>query len=65
MNLIEYFLDKVDAATQNGDADEKTCGFTGSWSPGIDYFRLDGSTNCGLRSEWCDSFNREDNSRAR
>ncbi|XP_044744842.1 transcriptional regulator ATRX homolog [Coccinella septempunctata] len=65
LNLIEYFLGKVDEATQNGDAEEKTCGYTGSWSPGLDYFRLDGSTNCGLRSEWCDSFNKESNSRAR
>ncbi|KAK9877516.1 hypothetical protein WA026_018624 [Henosepilachna vigintioctopunctata] len=65
LNAIEHFLEKVDEATQNGNADEKTCGFTGSWVPGLDYFRLDGSTNCNLRSNWCDAFNKEDNSRAR
>lgn len=39
--------------------------FSGSWSPGIDYFRLDGSTSCENRSIWCKNFNREDNPRAR
>lgn len=65
LNVIEYFLEKVDEATQNDEADEKTCGYSGNWSPGLDYFRLDGSTNCSLRSEYCDSFNNERNSRAR
>ncbi|KAL3288349.1 hypothetical protein HHI36_002797 [Cryptolaemus montrouzieri] len=65
LNVIEYFLAKVDEATQNGNANEKTCGYTGSWAFGLDYFRLDGSTNCNTRSTWCDNFNKESNTRAR
>ncbi|GBP37933.1 Transcriptional regulator ATRX homolog [Eumeta japonica] len=65
LDLIEHFLGKVDEATQDGRIDEKLCGHIGSWSPGIDYFRLDGSTSCENRSIWCKNFNREDNPRAR
>ncbi|XP_028027063.1 transcriptional regulator ATRX homolog isoform X4 [Bombyx mandarina] len=65
LDLIEHFLGKVDDATQAGRIDEKLGGHMGSWSPGIDYFRLDGSTSCENRSIWCKNFNREDNPRAR
>ncbi|KAI5643330.1 transcriptional regulator ATRX [Phthorimaea operculella] len=65
LDLIEHFLGKVDEATQEGRIDEKLGGHVGSWSPGIDYFRLDGSTSCENRSIWCKNFNREDNPRAR
>ncbi|XP_063538258.1 transcriptional regulator ATRX homolog [Cydia strobilella] len=65
LDLIEYFLGKVDEATQEGRIDEKLAGHVGSWSPGVDYFRLDGSTSCENRSIWCKNFNREDNPRAR
>ncbi|CAG9788328.1 unnamed protein product [Diatraea saccharalis] len=65
LDLIEHFLGKVDEATQEGRIDEKLAGHVGSWSPGIDYFRLDGSTSCENRSIWCKNFNREDNPRAR
>ncbi|XP_069359921.1 transcriptional regulator ATRX homolog isoform X2 [Maniola hyperantus] len=65
LDLIEHFLGKVDEATQEGRVDEKLNGHVGSWSPGVDYFRLDGSTSCENRSIWCKNFNREDNPRAR
>ncbi|CAB3255913.1 unnamed protein product [Arctia plantaginis] len=65
LDLIEHFLGKVDEATQEGRIDEKLGGHVGSWSPGVDYFRLDGSTSCENRSIWCKNFNREDNPRAR
>ncbi|CAG4953235.1 unnamed protein product [Colias eurytheme] len=65
LDLIEHFLGKVDEATQEARVDEKLGGHVGSWSPGIDYFRLDGSTSCENRSIWCKNFNREDNPRAR
>ncbi|XP_059062781.1 transcriptional regulator ATRX homolog [Achroia grisella] len=65
LDLIEHFLGKVDEATQEGRIDEKLGSHVGSWSPGVDYFRLDGSTSCENRSIWCKNFNREDNPRAR
>ncbi|KAI8432367.1 hypothetical protein MSG28_004774 [Choristoneura fumiferana] len=65
LDLIEHFLGKVDEATQEGRIDEKLAGHVGSWAPGVDYFRLDGSTSCENRSIWCKNFNREDNPRAR
>lgn len=40
-------------------------GYSGSWSLGIDYFRLDGSTNIEHRNQACKMFNRDDNPRAR
>lgn len=39
--------------------------FTGSWSLGLDYFRLDGSTPVEQRNASCKSFNHPDNHRAR
>lgn len=65
LDLIEHFLGKVDEATQEGRIDDKLGRHVGSWSQGIDYFRLDGSTSCENRSIWCKNFNREDNPRAR
>lgn len=62
LNVIEYFLQKIDEATQNGTS----CGgFTGSWSLGLDYFRIDGSSSCDNRAAWCKTFNDPDNIRAR
>lgn len=64
LNIIEYFLARIDEATQKGE-NEKVCGFSGSWAVGLDYFRLDGSSSCDNRSAWCQSFNSPDNPRAR
>jgi transcriptional regulator ATRX len=63
LDLIEYFLASVDAATQEGETKESLCGNTGSWSIGLDYFRLDGSSSSENRNAWCKMFNREDNQR--
>ncbi|KRT83926.1 helicase [Oryctes borbonicus] len=64
LSVIEYFLNKIDEATQKLDGGS-FCGFTGSWSLGLDYFRLDGSSSCDNRSAWCKTFNDPENTRAR
>lgn len=64
LNCIEYFLDKIDEATTNGET-EKFGGYSGTWHIGLDYFRLDGSSSCDNRATWCDMFNSPDNTRAR
>ncbi|CAH1126465.1 unnamed protein product [Ceutorhynchus assimilis] len=64
LNSIEYFLAKIDEATQNGEP-EKVGGHSGSWAIGLDYFRLDGSSSCENRAGWCDEFNNPNNTRAR
>lgn len=67
LNLIEYFLARVDEATQNGNAEmlAQCGGNPGSWAPGLDYFRLDGSTSCEQRAQSCKAFNSQTNTRAR
>ncbi|KAE8745380.1 hypothetical protein FOCC_FOCC007928, partial [Frankliniella occidentalis] len=65
LDVIEYFLAKVDEATQNDTVNELVDGHRGSWSPGIDYFRLDGSTPTEQRSHSCNIFNKTTNVRAR
>lgn len=62
LNIIEYFLGKIDEATQD---DKDFCGFKGSWALGLDYFRLDGSSSCDNRAANCKTFNNEENHRAR
>lgn len=64
LNVIEYFLNKIDEATQNKTS-ENLDGYVGSWSAGLDYFRLDGSTSCDNRALWCKLFNDPNNMRAR
>lgn len=64
LNCIEYFLARIDEATQRGESD-KVGGHSGSWSLGLDYFRLDGSSSCDNRANWCDEFNDPSNIRAR
>jgi len=63
LDLIEYFLSQIDASTQSGESKEELGSHTGSWSLGLDYFRLDGSASSENRNIWCKSFNREDNHR--
>lgn len=65
LDVIEHFLQMVDENTQNANEEAKLGGFTGSWTRGIDYFRLDGSTNIETRNANCNSFNSDDNLRAR
>ncbi|KAI4469005.1 rad54-like [Holotrichia oblita] len=64
LNVIEYFLNKIDDATQTSETNS-FCGFSGSWALGLDYFRLDGSSSCDNRAAWCKTFNDPNNIRAR
>lgn len=64
LNCIEYFLEKIDAATQKEDT-ERVGGHSGSWAIGLDYFRLDGTSSCDNRATWCNMFNNPNNTRAR
>lgn len=65
LDVIEHFLALMDGNTQNPDPDAKLGGYTGSWAQGLDYFRLDGSTNIENRNTSCKHFNQESNTRAR
>ncbi|XP_046823405.1 transcriptional regulator ATRX-like isoform X1 [Vespa crabro] len=65
LTLIEQFLSQIDEAEQNNIISEKLEGHTGSWSLGLDYFRLDGQTSAENRSAWCKIFNRASNTRGR
>lgn len=65
LDVIEHFLAMIDENTQNPNPDAKLGGFTGSWARGVDYFRLDGSTNIETRNTNCINFNSEENSQAR
>lgn len=65
LTLIEKFLEKIDNETQAGTSSEYIDGHSGSWSLGLDYFRLDGQTSAENRSLWCKIFNQPSNSRAR
>lgn len=76
LDVIEVFLKRIDDYTQRkssaGEDDEDVKregellgGYTGSWSMGLDYFRLDGSTNIENRNLACNFFNSESNPRAR
>lgn len=65
LTLIEEFLRRIDDQTQNGTSLDTLCGHTGSWSLGLDYFRLDGQTSAENRSIWCKIFNKPTNTRAR
>lgn len=76
LDVIEYFLSLVDSKTEE-DADkskddesktenpENVSRFRGSWSQGLDYFRLDGSTSIENRNNACKHFNDASNIRAR
>lgn len=65
LDVIEHFLSLIDENTQNDKEDAKLGGHKGSWSLGVDYFRLDGSTAIENRNIDCKHFNSEDNPRAR
>lgn len=65
LTLIEEFLRKIDDQTQNDTPLETLDNHTGSWSLGLDYFRLDGQTSAENRNMWCKIFNKPSNTRAR
>lgn len=76
LDVIEVFLKKIDDYTQrksNASEDDEDVkkqgellgGYTGSWSMGLDYFRLDGSTSIENRNLACNFFNSDSNPTAR
>lgn len=62
LDVIEHFLNYIDDQTQQNALNAT---FTGSWTQGQDYFRLDGSTPVEQRNAYCKHFNSPDNPRAR
>lgn len=65
LDVIEHFLSMVDENTRIPNPSAKLGGFNGTWTQGLDYFRLDGSTPIETRNIACNRFNKEDNTRAR
>lgn len=62
LDVIEHFLNYIDEQTQQNVSNAS---FTGSWTLGQDYFRLDGSTPVEQRNAFCKHFNNPENPRAR
>lgn len=66
LNKVKNRAISDDDEPATADAEHaKLGGYSGSWSLGLDYFRLDGSTNIENRNIACKYFNREDTPRAR
>lgn len=67
LDVIEHFLGLIDENTQRDDDEKDTelDKYQGSWSLGLDYFRLDGSTTIENRNSACKVFNDAKNPRAR
>lgn len=67
LDVIEHFLGLIDENTQRDDdeKDSELDKYQGSWSLGLDYFRLDGSTTIENRNSACKVFNDAKNPRAR
>lgn len=65
LNVIEKYLSLITQNTRNPNPMAKLAKFDGQWEPGVDYFRLDGSTNIGTRKAYCEMFNDSKNTRAR
>jgi len=66
LDLIEEFLEKVH--NENELTKKKNDGMDdvlGTWVPGKDYYRMDGSTAADTRKIWCKFFNKESNHRMR
>lgn len=67
LDVIEHFLALVDDNTQKDESerDSELDKYQGSWTLGLDYFRLDGSTAIESRNAACKVFNDQSNCRAR
>lgn len=65
LDVIEKFLSLINENTQNSSSTARLGGFTGQWKKGVDYFRLDGSTNVETREAQCNVFNDVENTQAR
>lgn len=52
LNVIEKFLSMITENTKNSQLGKSPFGrFTGEWTKGRDYFRLDGSTSTEIRKK--------------
>lgn len=65
LNVIEKFLALITENTKNSNPNAQLGGFEGQWEKGVNYFRLDGSTNIRTRESYCRTFNDEKNTKAR
>ncbi|KAM7362156.1 ATRX chromatin remodeler XNP isoform 1-T2 [Cochliomyia hominivorax] len=65
LDTIEHFLALIDSKTRGYEYDGDVGEFSGFWSPGTDYFRLDGSCSVEQRESMCKKFNDPTNLRAR
>uniref|UniRef100_A0A2M4A3R9 Putative transcription regulator xnp/atrx dead-box superfamily protein n=1 Tax=Anopheles triannulatus TaxID=58253 RepID=A0A2M4A3R9_9DIPT len=67
LDVIEHFLSLLDDNAQKDEEDRDAIlsKYPCSWSLGLDYFRLDGSTSIDNRNDACKVFNDENNTRAR
>lgn len=65
LDVIEKFLTLITENTQNPSPNARLGGFSGQWKNGVDYFRLDGSTNAQTREAQCKSFNDVTNTQAK
>ncbi|XP_030375957.1 transcriptional regulator ATRX homolog [Scaptodrosophila lebanonensis] len=65
LDVIEHFLSLVDSNTKGYEYEGDVCNCKGCWSPGEDYFRLDGSCSVEQREAMCKKFNNPTNLRAR
>ncbi|CAB3359270.1 Hypothetical predicted protein [Cloeon dipterum] len=64
LNLIEHFLSKLSSASEE-ERDRDFCGLQGDWDCGINYFRIDGSTNIDHRNNSIKRFNNPRNTEAK
>ncbi|EDW81312.2 uncharacterized protein Dwil_GK12000 [Drosophila willistoni] len=65
LDVIEHFLSLVDSNTKGYDFEGDVGNFKGCWTPGEDYFRLDGSCSVEQREAMCKKFNNAANLKAR
>lgn len=57
LDVIEDFLAIINKNTKKPNPDAKLGGFSGSWTLGVNYLRLDGSTKAEARNAYCNAFN--------
>jgi transcriptional regulator ATRX len=67
LDLIEEFLERIhnENETKKKSDDDALDDALGTWVPGKDYYRMDGSTAAETRKIWCKFFNKADNHRMR
>jgi len=65
LDLIEEFLEKIHSNHERKKKDDVVDDCMGTWVPGKDYYRMDGSTAADTRKIWCKFFNKDTNHRMR